>query len=71
MEKRQFTSEDIPLLEFDPDKTALIEPAMHHHKQDLPEASVMILFAKLTQESSDYHELKLFMYIFDSFDYIL
>ena len=58
MEKRQFTSEDIPLLEFDPDKTALIEPAMHHHKQDLPEACVMIFYAEVIQKLLDEGVLK-------------
>ena len=44
---KKYSSEDIPLLEFDPDKKALIEPHMLHHKQDLPEACVMIFYTSV------------------------
>ena len=47
MNYKKYTRENIPLLEFDPDKTALIEPNMLHHKQDLPEACVMIFYTSV------------------------
>jgi uridine phosphorylase len=58
VEKRQFTSDDIPLLEFDPDKKALIDPTMMHRKQDLPEACVMIFYADLIHKLSGEEILK-------------
>ena len=47
-----FSAADVPLLEFDSDKTALIEPAMMHRKQDLPEACVMIFYADVIHKLS-------------------
>ena len=58
MEKKLFSAADIPLLEFDPDKTALIEPAMMHRKQDLPEACVMIFYADVIHKLSGEEILK-------------
>jgi uridine phosphorylase len=52
VEKKLFSAADVPLLEFDPDKTALIEPAMMHRKQDLPEACVMIFYADVIHKLS-------------------
>jgi uridine phosphorylase len=58
MEKKLFSAADIPLLEFDPEKTALIEPAMMHRKQDLPEACVMIFYAEVIHKLLDEGILK-------------
>ena len=58
MNLKKYTREDIPLLEFDPDKTALIEPRMLHHKQDLPEACVMIFYASVINKLKDEGFLK-------------
>ena len=58
MEKKLFSAADIPLLEFDPEKTALIEPAMMHRKQDLPEACVMIFYADVIHKLSGEEILK-------------
>jgi len=52
MEKKLFSAADVPLLEFDSDKTALIEPAMMHRKHDLPEACVMIFYADVIHKLS-------------------
>ena len=53
MNKRPFSLEDIPLLEFDPDKTALIEPqvdaayVLKHKKYSFPEYCVMPIYSTL------------------------
>ena len=48
MDIKKYTAEDVPLLEFDPDTTAMIEPHnMHRHNQDLPQACVMIFYASV------------------------
>ena len=47
MDLKKFSSEDIPLLEFDPDKTALINPSTLLEKRDLPEACVMIFYTSV------------------------
>ena len=58
MEKKLYLAADIPLLEFDPDKKALIEPGMFHHKHDLPEACVMIFYAEVIHKLLDEGILK-------------
>jgi len=58
MDKKLFSSDDIPLLEFDPDKTALIEPHMFQEKRDLPEACVMIFYASVINKLRDEGVLK-------------
>jgi uridine phosphorylase len=51
VDKRQFFSDDIPLLEFDPDKTALIEPqvdvnyVLKRKKYSFPEYCVMPIYS--------------------------
>ena len=58
MEKKLYSADDIPLLEFDPDKKALIEPGMFHSKHDLPEACVMIFYAEVIHKLFDEGILK-------------
>ncbi len=58
MENKLYSAADIPLLEFDPDKKALIEPAMMHRKQDLPETCVMIFYADVIHKLSGEEILK-------------
>lgn len=59
MAVKKYTAEDIPLLEFDPDKTALIEPhKMYRRNPDLPEACVMIFYASVIKKLHDEGLLK-------------
>ena len=58
MGKKLFSAADIPLLEFDPDQKALIEPGMFHNKHDLPEACVMIFYAEVIHKLLDEGILK-------------
>ena len=47
MDIKKFSLEDIPLSEFDPDKTALFNPSTLLEKRDLPEACVMIFYTSV------------------------
>ena len=50
MNFKKYTREDIPLLEFDPDKTAVIEATHFVQKRDLPEYCVMPIYFSLLEK---------------------
>ena len=47
MDLKKYTAEDIPLLEFDPDKTALIEPSFRYGNETPPEFCVLPMYEAL------------------------